>query len=249
MLLNRKHINDMRTCVFLLGLFCLLMTVASSCDNPIGTNKTPAVYGKVTDANGTSLNEVEIHCTPFYRTTVLSDTGKRNLTAAKSSEQQGTIRFNFRVETAALVQLEVLRRGTREKIGTLINEQRAAGDYSVSLRTDSLRMTNGFYIFSLMVGGAKKETEILYTDLNDPLPLADLNPLVRTNTSGEFQLGYDLLGVGKTSQVVDLQGQVLGEAVVDSLQFILYKPGVGVLTESATVKTSDVFERTFRLGN
>jgi hypothetical protein len=152
--------------------------------------------------------------------------------------------IEFVVPTRSKVTLRIFRWYTRDTIGTLIDDTLESGTYSSLL--DSLKMTNGFYIYQLTVDTSVQERTMFILD--DVLSsLITTNPLTKTNSNGSFELPYDLLGFGVPITRIIPGGSSYTVEILPTIQIVLHKAGYTTLKQNVTIETGNDTRQTFIL--
>ncbi|RPI04105.1 MAG: hypothetical protein EHM64_11075 [Ignavibacteriae bacterium] len=108
-------------------------------------------------------------------------------------------------------------------------------------------MTNGFYVYQLQVDTFFVEKTMVLLNLDySSLVLAD--PLTKSNSSGEFELPYGMLGFGVPISRSSANGQTIDTVQISStFQIVLCKTGYSTTTQSVTIDPAIGQKQTFIL--
>ena len=222
--------------IFLLPI--LICGILSSCSEPVTPEEEPVLVGKVVNEDGDPVEGVGIHYIPQ---TINIDT-----TSALNKPMPSTI-IQFQLPDSAVVDLVILRFGTRDTVGYLLrNHWMLAGNYQLEFNLDSL--TNGVYIYVLKYNDVVSEKIMLLVKL-DLSELANSKPLVKTDSNGMFTLPYNILGLGlRFTRTSGGTPEPVGYTIItDNISLFMVKDGYHNHLEEIKVDTTQTLNKTFIL--
>jgi hypothetical protein len=200
-------------------------------DNGVGTGGVPfpVLLGTVTAPGGAPLAGVGVH----YIFHLTPSAG-----LAPLNKPLPTTVISFDLPADAVVTMRILRYGSRELIATLVDHQfLAAGTQEVDF--DASRLTNGLYIYQLLIEGLPPEEHIMALLKYDVRDLESSEPLTSTDLQGHFSLPYAVLGIGVKLALTLNDPTVLTYYVIsDTIDLVLTKPGFQALVIPMTINTS-----------
>ena len=181
-------------------------------------NHTPGIYGKVIDSSGNIAVNVNVNYI-FY-------TNSNSLVLSLS--------ILYGLPSQNIVTLKVFDPFDNEVVTLVDSQLQNAGYYSIYFNSP---VTNGIYTYKLWKGDSLSIGSFFIRD-DDIDRLAQKNPLLTTDHSGQFFIDNSLFGIGKTIGL---------ETITDSITIVLSKTGYRNFTQTFHVDTTKAIERTFTL--
>jgi hypothetical protein len=230
----------------LLILLLIVVLMAGCKNNPISTDQLPQIlYGQVVDSQGSSVADVNVHYIFQIPGTTLGKNESYNPTLSKVSKICPSTNIVFTIPTRSKATVKIFRWYTRDTVATLIDDTLDSGTHSITL--NSTKMTNGFYIFQVHSDTFFVEKMMVFLNVDiSTLVLAD--PLIKSNSSGAFELPYALLGFGIPISRTSAIGQTIDTVQISStIQVVLCKTGYSTTTQSVTIDPAIGLKQTFVL--
>ncbi len=188
-----------------------------------------AIYGKVTDVNGTPLNGIGIHYI-FY---------------VGMNQFFNNAVINYQVATAQYVTVKVYDAFNKVVSVLMDNKFHAAGGWAISFR--GANFTNGVYRYEVLGENFSIGGSFLLLD-NSISKLSSISPLITSDSKGNFKLDYSALEIGKTFYYQLLTDSV-NITIQDSIKLVFIGAGFQTLVEPLKIDTNVSINKTFVLNS
>ena len=153
--------------------------------------------------------------------------------------------FSYSLQSADTITIKIFDSFNNEIAIPLDSQYQPAGLHSYNY--DANNLTNGVYLCS--ISGSTINQKIKSFVLTDDVSqLIKLNPLKKSDLSGNIQIPYSNLGIGNHF-LYQYANDQLDLSIADSIKIVLFKEGYKTFLQSIKIDTTKTFESTFHLEN